>query len=119
MFPSCYSDSRQRFLDLARQKNWRIETLPLEQTGPDGEELAIDVAFSPNEQADRRLVISSGVHGVEGFFGAAVQFATLEEWIDELPDNVGCQFIHAINPYGYAHRRRFNEENVDPNRNFL
>ena len=119
IFPDSYQESRQRFQNLARQKNWRVETLVMRQTGPEGEELAIDVAFSPNEQADRRLVISSGIHGVEGFFGAAVQFAALDEWIDELPDHVSCLFIHAVNPFGYAHLRRFNEENVDPNRNFL
>ena len=28
-------------------------------------------------------------------------------------------FVHAVNPFGYAHGRRFDETNVDPNRNFL
>src|SRR5262249_15041006 len=28
-------------------------------------------------------------------------------------------FLHALNPYGFAHLRRFDEANIDPNRNFL
>ena len=65
--------------------------------------------------------ISSGIHGVEGFFGSAVQLA----FLDSLPPNwqppPGTKFIllHALNPFGFAWRRRFNEENVDLNRNFL
>ena len=27
--------------------------------------------------------------------------------------------IHAVNPYGFAHLRRVNEENIDLNRNFI
>ena len=33
--------------------------------------------------------------------------------------DVGVLFLHALNPYGYAWRRRNNEENIDLNRNFL
>jgi len=32
---------------------------------------------------------------------------------------VTCVFVHAVNPYGMAHFRRFNENNVDLNRNAL
>ena len=28
-------------------------------------------------------------------------------------------FVHALNPYGMANNRRFNEDNIDLNRNFL
>ena len=33
--------------------------------------------------------------------------------------NAAVVLIHAINPFGYAWHRRFNENNVDINRNFL
>jgi predicted deacylase len=65
-------------------------------------------------------VISSGVHGVEGLFGSAVQLALLERlaaW--QLPAGAAVVFLHAVNPFGFAWQRRFNEDNVDLNRNFL
>jgi hypothetical protein len=34
------------------------------------------------------------------------------------PD-VTLVFIHAVNPYGFHHDRRVNEDNIDINRNFL
>ncbi len=41
-------------------------------------------------------------------------------WLNwQLPTNAAVVLIHAINPFGYAWRRRFNENNVDINRNFL
>ena len=80
-------------------------------------DLSVDVAIlgSPDLHA---IVISSGVHGVEGPFGAAVQLA----WMDAQrgqPVNARFVLIHALNPYGYALGRRVNEDNIDLNRNFL
>ena len=80
-------------------------------------DLSVDVAIlgSPDLPA---IVISSGVHGVEGPFGAAVQLA----WMDAQrgqPVNARFVLIHALNPYGYALGRRVNEDNIDLNRNFL
>ena len=69
------------------------------------------------------LVVSSGLHGVEGFFGSAVQIAWLEGHAGRLAGDASrppaLVFVHAINPHGFAWRRRWNENNVDLNRNFL
>jgi hypothetical protein len=35
------------------------------------------------------------------------------------PDRRAVVLLHALNPFGFAWRRRFNEDNVDLNRNFL
>jgi hypothetical protein len=35
------------------------------------------------------------------------------------PQPVRLVFLHALNPYGFAHVRRYDETNTDPNRNFL
>ena len=65
-------------------------------------------------------MLSSGTHGVEGFTGSAIQIGLLQEAIaSNLPPDIALLFIHAINPYGFAHLRRFNEDNVDLNRNFI
>ena len=68
------------------------------------------------------VVVSSGLHGVEGYFGSAVQLALLEgEDVvrGHCRSGVALVLIHALNPYGFAWVRRANEENVDLNRNFL
>jgi hypothetical protein len=61
------------------------------------------------------------MHGVEGLFGSAVQSAFLEKLAAAWKPPVGTAvvMIHAVNPFGFAWRRRFNEDNVDLNRNFL
>ena len=83
-----------------------------------GEALAIDSAYVGKPRAARLLVLSSGIHGVEGYFGSAVQLAWLDALAHRAPTvETGVLLIHAINPYGFAWRRRWNENNVDLNRN--
>ena len=77
----------------------------------------IDVAVLGSDAAPA-IVVSSGLHGVEGFLGSAIQLAMLEELKADTAKNIRWVFIHAINPFGFAQIRRFNEDNVDLNRNF-
>src|SRR5262249_47705569 len=65
------------------------------------------------------LVVWSGLDGVEGFFGSAVQLNLMRRWMDVALRGVRVVFLHSLNPYGFAWVRRFDDENVDPNRNFL
>jgi len=62
------------------------------------------------------------VHGVEGHAGSAIQC----KWLDmvakkevALPTGVTVVIVHVMNPYGFKHGRRYNENNVDLNRNML
>ena len=118
-FPADYKAAREQFGAAARRLGWRLETQAIDAVGPGGEDLTIDVACSANEDADRVLVVSSGLHGVEGFFGSAVQTVLLERWASSASPPVRCVFVHALNPYGFAWIRRPDENNVDLNRNFL
>jgi hypothetical protein len=68
--------------------------------------------------ATRVLLHTSGLHGVEGFAGSAVQLAALER-APAVPAGGAIVLVHALNPYGMAWLRRANENNVDLNRNFL
>jgi hypothetical protein len=111
--------ARDRFRQAASRLGWQLEAHPLDAAGPRGEQLTIDVASTTIADPERVLVVSSGLHGVEGFFGSAVQVALLEEWATVEPPAVKCLFLHGLNPYGFAWRRRVDENNVDPNRNFL
>lgn len=119
-FPTDYAESRRRFRQAATRRGAALEAHPIGLDGPDGEPLTIDVARLGPDDASQVVVISSGLHGIEGFLGAAVQLAVLE---DEEGAHVGPDraivFLHALNPYGYAYLRRVNEDNVDLNRNML
>jgi len=120
-FPSDYVSSRDRFRAAADRLGWLCTAQPIEGTGPAGEELTIDAAISPAPGSDRVVVVSSGLHGVEGPFGAAVQFAAMDRWAkaDGPPSDIRHVFVHALNPHACAHGRRVDANNVDPNRNFL
>lgn len=118
-FSPDYASARQRFRQAASRLGWQLEAHPIGAVGPGGEELTIDVGYSSGGDPGRVLVLSSGVHGVEGFFGSAVQVALLEQWASATPPSCKCVFLHGLNPFGFAWLRRFDENNVDPNRNFL
>ena len=95
--------------------------LPVDVPKPDGSDLSIDVAFAGSEQPSRVLIVTSGLHGVEGFFGSAIQVALLEDVLqrDGVPSGVAIVLVHALNPFGFSKLRRFDDENIDLNRNFL
>lgn len=118
-FATDHATARRRFQQAASRLGWRLETHSIGAGGPTGEDLAFDVGLSPGVDDGRVLVVSSGLHGVEGFFGSAVQVAVLERWAVTTPPACRCVFLHGLNPFGFAWIRRFDENNVDPNRNFL
>jgi hypothetical protein len=120
-FPPDYASARDRFRAAAKRLSWALDAYPIPGTGPAGEDLTIDAAVSPDADAERVLVVSSGLHGAEGPFGSAVQLALMSAWADgeRPPAGLRYVFLHALNPWGYAWGRRVDADNVDPNRNFL
>ncbi|MCX7679834.1 MAG: M14 family metallopeptidase, partial [Spirochaetes bacterium] len=81
--------------------------------------LFIDILYIPQTgKTSRLLVLSSGVHGIEGFVGSAIQRMFLNEFLsDDLLKSMGVLLLHAMNPYGFKYFRRVTENNVDLNRN--
>ena len=119
-FSATYGAARRGFADACVAAGAVVESLPHTGTGPDGEALAIDVAWIGPPDAERVLVVCSGTHGVEGFCGSAGQIAWLAGGLHrEIPSGVAWLAVHAVNPYGFAWLRRVNEDNVDLNRNFI
>lgn len=121
LFSNDYVRARARFREAAARAGLSLAAYPIGLRGPFGEELTIDVAVSGSGGASQALVVSSGTHGVEGYFGSAVQLALLgeRELCAQLARDVTLVLVHAINPYGFAYKRRVNEDNVDQNRNFV
>lgn len=120
-FPRDYFEARHRFRHAVEQADGVWEAIPVQARGPQGEELTIDIARIGPATARRLLVLSSGLHGVEGFFGSAAQlrWLTHSQRLAQLPKDVAVLLLHALNPFGFAWLRRANEHNVDLNRNFL
>jgi hypothetical protein len=119
-YPPSYAEARERFLETADEMGCHTESWALPQRCPTGGDLAIDVARWGAADNKHWLLITTGLHGTEAPFGSAVQFAFLD-WLRAQRDSheVSVLFLHALNPYGFAWRRRNNEDNIDLNRNFL
>lgn len=96
------------------------QRLQIGHQGPEAEQLAIDIAVIGSIQSGKVLLSSSGVHGVEGYAGSAIQLSLMDKLAkNPVFDDHAVIIIHAVNPFGMAWWRRFNENNVDLNRNFL
>ncbi len=116
-FPTDYFAARAAFR--ARAEQTEQNSYSIAAQGPNGEVLSIDSAYLGNPTPRQLLIITSGIHGAEGYAGSALQQLWLAEFTDSLPPTTGALLVHALNPYGFAHHRRVNEHNVDLNRNAL
>jgi hypothetical protein len=116
-----YFEARERFRLTMDRLEAPTEAVPVQVRGPEDAELTIDVARLGSPRAGRLLVLSSGLHGAEGFFGSAAQLHWLacSKWLPRLPEGIAVLLLHGLNPFGFAWGRRANEDNVDLNRNFL
>ena len=117
-FSRSYAEARRRFRDAAGRIGASIESLPLECRGLDGVDLTIDIAWVGSKTPRHVLMHCTGIHGVEGFTGSAIQLRILEE-LGQVEGERAVILVHVMNPYGMAWLRRFNERNVDLNRNWL
>ncbi|MEJ8825313.1 M14 family metallopeptidase [Variovorax humicola] len=122
LFSQSYAEARQKFLNAASRRGLPVESHVLKMPGAHGETLATDVVLDGPADASKMLLVISGVHGVEGFCGSAVQTGMLlldaADRPGELRDTAVLH-VHAINPFGFSHLRRVTQENVDLNRNFV
>jgi len=119
-FSNNYYEARTKFYQASLASGGRIESIHYPVDGPDNKPLYTDITLIGPDDAETVLVISSGTHGVEGFAGSGIQIGLLRDGIaSRLPANTSVLMIHAISPYGFAHIRRYDEKNVDLNRNFV
>lgn len=131
--PEDYFQSRDRFLGFSSKNGlvYRGFSLGEEISGRENFEnsgLTIDTVTIDSKSKsgsikqvdnERTLLLTAGLHGVEGFFGAAVLQSVMENFAAVLPKGIRLVLVHCLNPYGFANCRRFDKNNVDLNRNFL
>lgn len=114
-FSSNYFEARQLFLHFATKAGAELKSFEIVNGG-----LTTDVAIFKGS-SDKLLLHISGVHGVEGFLGSAIQSAAMARGYVKNREDGGptVVLVHAVNPWGMAYLRRWNENNVDLNRNAL
>ncbi|HEY2420628.1 MAG TPA: M14 family metallopeptidase [Neobacillus sp.] len=116
-----YAESRKRFLTYqpALKENWEMVQYRSYRIG--STQLTTDIMWADaNQKKENLIVITSGVHGIEGYVGSAMIDLFQQEFISRLdPNTTGLVYVHAVNPWGMKNFRRYNEDNVDLNRNFI
>ncbi len=119
-FSATYTEARGKFLDAASAAGAELSAWTHPERGPDGGELATDVAWIGPADASTVLMLVSATHGVEGHCGSGAQIDWMQrgEAARTRPGQA-VLLVHAINPYGFAWSRRVTQENVDLNRNFV
>jgi len=120
VFSASYAEAREKFLSSANASGATITSYEHPELGPDNGALFTDCAWIGPHDASSLLILVSGTHGVEGYCGSGAQI----DWLHRneyalLGDDTAVLLIHAINPYGFAWKRRVTHENVDMNRNFV
>ena len=121
-FQSSYEESRKSFILLADEIKKKLSNVVISKLTVDSKkdpDLTIDYCYVPAQKTPKRLfILSSAVHGIEGYVGSAVQQMFMKELIGELNlADTGVLLIHGVNPYGFKYNRRVTENNVDLNRN--
>jgi hypothetical protein len=104
LFSTTYEQARDRFIAAASAHPHLAEygARPIEG------EHTLDWALTGPADAKDVLVYTSGLHGIEGYAGSAVQLRLLA-----LGEPTAVLWLHALNPWGMAQFRRVNEGNVD------
>ena len=121
-FLTSYEDVRARLLErVERMENdgctLEHKVLPVDES--DG--LYIDTVYLPaDDESTNLIVLTTGVHGIEGYIGSVM----LDVFFDEVypgldKKTTGVLVVANVNPYGMKYMRRYNENNVDLNRNFI
>ena len=119
-FRTTYQAARQAYSDAAPARGLQVTPYRNPAKGAEGEELSSDMLLIGPADAERLLIVTSATHGAEGFCGSGIQVSWLSEGGGkQLPPRTAVLMVHAMNPHGFSHVRRVNEDNVDLNRNFV
>ena len=116
-FLTDYESVRCHLLELAEGLGAETYTHAIDES----DDLYIDTFYLPAQKEQTNLVIlTTGVHGMEGYIGSVMLDVFFEEIYPTLDqENTGVLVVANVNPYGMKYFRRYNENNVDLNRNFI
>lgn len=122
VFYNEYEEVRTHILETAEKLNAEgVETKLYSHAINREEDLYIDTIYLPSQEKQNNLVVlTTGVHGIEGYIGSVMLDVFWQEIYPGLNKaDTGVLVIANVNPYGMKYHRRYNENNVDLNRNFI
>ena len=103
----------------AIRRQWPVARLESHAVGA-GKDMTSDVLWAEPQQPEHWLVLTSGLHGIEGGLGAVMLDLFVREFVPRLdPRTTGIALVHPVNPWGMRFGRRTNASGVDLNRNFV
>lgn len=116
-FLNDYESVRSHLRALSAELGAEIHNHPIDEA--DG--LYIDSFYLPAADSQTNLIVlTTGVHGIEGYIGSVMLDVFFSEVYPQLDSgNTGILVVANVNPYGMKYLRRYNENNVDLNRNFI
>ncbi len=122
-YSDSYATARARFREasgLLQTRIPRAKTRTFEVPSGTERDLSVEYLVIPAARKKKNLiVVMSGIHGVEGYTGSAIQLMLLNKFALQLDcDENGYMLAHSMNPYGFKNVRRSTEGNVNLNRNF-
>ena len=104
-FSATYAEARDKFLSAARAAGASLSPYVHPERGPDGGEVATDVAWIGPADAAGVLVLVSGTHGVEGHCGSGAQVDWLRRGRRQAGAGLRSAWCTPSNP-GFAWSRR-------------
>ena len=123
VFYNEYDDVRKHLMDTVNTLKGAGHDVQLSSHAIDEKDgLFIDSIYIPaTDEQTNLIVITTGVHGIEGYIGSVMLDVFWEEiYSSEISKaNTGVLVVANVNPYGMKYHRRYNENNVDLNRNFI
>ena len=116
-FYNSYEEIRVHLQELTAELGVEISSYPIDAE----DDLYIDSFYLPsNGEKTNLIVLTTGVHGMEGYIGATMLDVFFKEVYPTLDkEDTGVLVVANVNPYGMKYLRRYNENNVDLNRNFI
>lgn len=116
-FYNSYEEIRVHLQELAAKLGVEISSHPID----DADDLYIDSFYLPSTgEKTNLIVLTTGVHGMEGYIGTTMLDVFFKEVYPTLDTrDTGVLIVANVNPYGMKYFRRYNENNVDLNRNFI
>ena len=116
-FYESYDEIRAHLRELTADLGVEISSHAIDEA--DG--LYIDSFYLPATKDQANLIVlTTGVHGMEGYISATMLDVFFQEVYPTLDTaDTGVLVVANVNPYGMKYFRRYNENNVDLNRNFI
>ncbi|OIQ31592.1 MAG: hypothetical protein BM562_06995 [Alphaproteobacteria bacterium MedPE-SWcel] len=113
LYATGFEGARSLFDAACREYGLEMSDHPIGESGD-----SLRLAQCGPVSSAAKLIILSGLHGVEGHCGSAAQIAFIRRLAGDRP-HVHVVLVHGINPGGMRALRRTNADNIDLNRNFL